>query len=145
MTPVIVPISIKGGSGSGNYGHSGRPGLVGGSGGSGGGGVPITVEPDLQISHGTSGIQPSEFDADWHGVAMLEPEDGVFVGVIEEEKAMAQSVGTITIDTVENDDWMKTLPGYQDEVRIHEELAAKLGGKKKPKVRIPVVLESVEQ
>jgi len=65
--------------------------------------------------------------------------------VIEEEKAMAQSVGTIVIDTVENDDWMKTLPGYQDEVKIHEELAAKLGGKKKPKVRIPVTLEPVEQ
>lgn len=41
--------------------------------------------------------------------------------------------GVIYNDTVENDDWMKTLPGYKDEVRLHEELAEKLrkgkGGK----------------
>lgn len=29
---------------------------------------------------------------------------------------------SITIDTDENDDWMKTLPGYKDEIAIHEEL-----------------------
>lgn len=28
-------------------------------------------------------------------------------------------------DSVEKDDWMKSLPGYQDEVKIHEELEAK--------------------
>ena len=33
---------------------------------------------------------------------------------------------TIVIDSVENDDWMKSLPGYKDEVRLHRELAAKL-------------------
>lgn len=71
----------------------------------------------------------------------LEPEDGVFVGTLgQEEKAMPETVGKIIIDTVENDDWMKTLPGYQNEVAIHEELAAKLGKKKKP-VRIPISIE----
>ena len=33
--------------------------------------------------------------------------------------------GTIVIDSEENDDWMKSLPGYQDEVKIHEQLAKK--------------------
>jgi len=32
---LIIPISIKGGPGSGNWGHAGRPGLRGGSGGAG--------------------------------------------------------------------------------------------------------------
>jgi hypothetical protein len=39
---------------------------------------------------------------------------------------MAPKRQTITIDTEENDDWMKALPGYQDEVAITE---AALGGK----------------
>jgi hypothetical protein len=34
-------------------------------------------------------------------------------------------------NTVENDDWMKTLPGYKDEKKIHEELAKKNKKKKK--------------
>lgn len=33
---------------------------------------------------------------------------------------------TIVIDTEENDDWMKSLPGYKDEIRLHEELGKKL-------------------
>ena len=33
---------------------------------------------------------------------------------------------TITIQSEEEDDWMKSLPGYKDEVKLHEELAAKL-------------------
>lgn len=33
---------------------------------------------------------------------------------------------TITIDSEENDDWIKSLPGHQDEVAIHEQLAQKL-------------------
>lgn len=32
-------------------------------------------------------------------------------------------VGTLVINTVENDDWMKTLPGYSDEIAIHESLS----------------------
>lgn len=32
---------------------------------------------------------------------------------------------TIVIDSEKNDDWMKSLPGYKDEVKIHEELAKK--------------------
>jgi len=47
---------------------------------------------------------------------------------------------TIVIDSEENDDWMKSLPGYQDEVAIHEALAKKYareasGGKPKRKGR----------
>jgi hypothetical protein len=30
---------------------------------------------------------------------------------------------TLKNNTIENDDWMKTLPGYQDEAKIHEMLA----------------------
>lgn len=30
---------------------------------------------------------------------------------------------TIVIDTEENDDWMKSLPGYKDDLAIHEKLA----------------------
>ena len=37
---------------------------------------------------------------------------------------------TITIDTEENDDWMKSLPGYKNERKIHEQLAKKYSGKK---------------
>ena len=37
----------------------------------------------------------------------------------------------IVIDTVENDDWMKSLPGYKDEVAIHEKLAEKYAKDKK--------------
>jgi len=37
----------------------------------------------------------------------------------------------IVIDTVENDDWMKSLPGYKDEVAIHEKLAEKYEKDKK--------------
>ena len=33
---------------------------------------------------------------------------------------------TITIQSEEEDDWMKSLPGYKDEVKLHEELAEKL-------------------
>jgi hypothetical protein len=33
---------------------------------------------------------------------------------------------TIIIDSEEIDDWMKSLPGYEDEIKIHEELANKL-------------------
>jgi len=32
-------------------------------------------------------------------------------------------------NTEENDDWMKSLPGYKNEVKIHEELARKHGKK----------------
>jgi len=35
-------------------------------------------------------------------------------------------VGTITIDSEENDDWMKSLPGYADEVEIVETAMSKL-------------------
>lgn len=31
-----------------------------------------------------------------------------------------KTVGTITIDNEYNDDWMKSLPGYQNEVEITE-------------------------
>ena len=37
-------------------------------------------------------------------------------------EAVANGLPTITIDNVENDDWMKTLPGYKDEARIIAEL-----------------------
>ena len=37
--------------------------------------------------------------------------------------AEQEPVGTVVIDTVENDDWMKALPGYQNEVALHEQLA----------------------
>ena len=33
---------------------------------------------------------------------------------------------TITIQSEEEDDWMKSLSGYKDEVKLHEELAKKL-------------------
>ena len=33
---------------------------------------------------------------------------------------------TIIIQSEEEDDWMKSLPGYEDEVKLHEELAEKL-------------------
>ena len=36
-----------------------------------------------------------------------------------------EDLPVITIDSVENDDWMKSLPGYKNEVAIHEELAKK--------------------
>ena len=36
---ITLLVSVKGGSGSGNWGHAGRPGLVGGSGGTGGGAI----------------------------------------------------------------------------------------------------------
>ena len=32
---------------------------------------------------------------------------------------------TLKNNTVENDDWIKTLPGYQDEAEIHDMLAKK--------------------
>jgi len=32
-------------------------------------------------------------------------------------------VGTVTINSVENDDWMKSLPGYEDEIELHEALS----------------------
>ena len=32
----------------------------------------------------------------------------------------------IIIQSEEEDDWMKSLPGYKDEIRLHEELAEKL-------------------
>ena len=35
----------------------------------------------------------------------------------------------IIIQSEEEDDWMKSLPGYEDEVKLHEELAAKLDNK----------------
>ncbi len=31
----------------------------------------------------------------------------------------------IVIDDEKNDDWMKSLPGYQNEVALHDELAKK--------------------
>lgn len=34
-------------------------------------------------------------------------------------------VGTVVIDTVENDDWMKSLPGYKNEIALHEQLAGR--------------------
>lgn len=36
---------------------------------------------------------------------------------------------TLVIDTHENDDWMKSLPGYKQELVIHAELAKKHKGK----------------
>jgi len=39
---------------------------------------------------------------------------------------------TLIINSEENDDWMKTLPGYKDEVKIHESLAKN----KKKKVKL---------
>lgn len=33
---------------------------------------------------------------------------------------------TIIIDSEEVDDWMKSLPGYKDEVKLHEEIEEKL-------------------
>jgi len=45
-----------------------------------------------------------------------------------------ESENTIVIDNEEDDDWMKSLPGYQDEANIHEELANKPNGK--PKLRL---------
>ena len=42
----------------------------------------------------------------------------------------------IIIDTEENDDWMKTLPGYQDELEIHAELAAKYAAQANGKLAI---------
>ncbi len=32
----------------------------------------------------------------------------------------------IVIESEEEDDWMKALPGYKDEVKLHEELDKKL-------------------
>ncbi len=43
---------------------------------------------------------------------------------------------TIVIDSEQNDDWMKSLPGYQDEVAIHEALAVKYAAEGKKKVRV---------
>lgn len=37
-----------------------------------------------------------------------------------------KSTTTITINSEEEDDWMKSLPGYKDEVRLHEELRNKI-------------------
>ena len=37
---------------------------------------------------------------------------------------------TIVIDSEEVDDWMKSLPGYKDEVKLHEQLAEQLKPKK---------------
>lgn len=45
--------------------------------------------------------------------------------VLAFKKASDKPVGVIVIDTEENDDWMKSLPGYADEVKIHQELAKK--------------------
>ena len=46
-----------------------------------------------------------------------------------------EATETIVIDSEENDDWMKSLPGYQDEAKIHEDLAKK-HSKGKPKFRL---------
>lgn len=35
----------------------------------------------------------------------------------------SKPVGTVVIDNERNDDWMKTLPGYRNEVELHEQLA----------------------
>ena len=35
----------------------------------------------------------------------------------------------IIIQSEEEDDWMKSLPGYEDEVKLHEDIAAKLDSK----------------
>lgn len=37
---------------------------------------------------------------------------------------------TLTINTEENDDWMKSLKGYQNELKIHDELRKKHSKKK---------------
>ena len=39
-------------------------------------------------------------------------------------------------DSERNDDWMKTLPGYKDEKKIHDDLAKKYAKNKKPKGKI---------
>jgi hypothetical protein len=41
-------------------------------------------------------------------------------------------------DTIENDDWMKTLPGYANELAIHDELARKHAGNAVIKYRATV-------
>ena len=43
---------------------------------------------------------------------------------------MTKKRRVIKNDSERNDDWMKTLPGYQDEIAIHEELARKRGDSK---------------
>jgi len=47
-----------------------------------------------------------------------------------------KAVGTIVIDNELNDDWMKQLPGYQDEVAITEGLFKKEPVKKKVKLTL---------
>lgn len=42
---------------------------------------------------------------------------------------------TLTIDTEENDDWMKQLPGYKDELTIHKKLSKKSKKSKKVSVK----------
>lgn len=42
-------------------------------------------------------------------------------------KLKAKPQVTITIDSEENDDWIKSLPGHQDEIAIHDLVAQRLG------------------
>ena len=42
---------------------------------------------------------------------------------------MSKPNKTITIDSEAADDWMKSLPGYKDEIKLSDELAAKLKAK----------------
>ena len=46
-----------------------------------------------------------------------------------EGKMPDEKIPTIVIDSEKNDDWMKALPTYKAEKRIHEKLAKKLKAK----------------
>jgi hypothetical protein len=41
-------------------------------------------------------------------------------------KDKEESTLTIVIDNEEEDDWMKSLPGYRHEIELHERIAAEL-------------------
>lgn len=47
---------------------------------------------------------------------------------------------TVVIDNELNDDWMKSLPGYKDEIRLHEKLANEKKGKKSLLVEVKRVM-----
>lgn len=55
---------------------------------------------------------------------------------------------TITIDSEENDDWMKALPGYKNEIRLHDDLEKKHTQRKhtatvsKAKIRLKAIQDA---
>jgi len=51
--------------------------------------------------------------------------------IVLKKSTKKEELETIANDTEENDDWMKTLSGYKDEVAIHEGLKKKLTGRVK--------------